>query len=357
MSKHGAHSVARKDRARPAVGHGASGHARARHAAAHVTPEEPSSVRRLAERIALGAVGVALVAFVAFSVFAPPSAQRQEVGAQELQDVFDKVDQANTHVAAMSELLANGLSSDEDARQARELIDQHDGIADEMLRTKKHLNAIRGFLGTDDARAAELLLQGIEGRQDMVEYGMPLLEASLSAYELAPQVQELWQELLDGHAALNASAAHIEIGTTSEVKKALASDKKAKENYERVLQLADGLGQAVPGYDFAAERSYAEKQLQAAGEAIAADEALLDGKTKTAKQHMTSYQQAATEAASIAESLPATADDLLKSIYYSLGTDKLSIADAEKSYAEATERTTRVDGELADYRTSKGLTP
>ena len=342
MSKRGAHSISkRRDGASGKMGHKA------------LAPER----KRLVERIALCAFCVALVVFVAFSVLSFPSAHLQEIGTQQLEDVVNEVDHANTHIAAMSEMLANGIGDDEDAQRAQDLIAQREVIADELVRAKKQLNAIDGFLDAEDKATAELLSQGIGGRQAMLEYGMPLLEASLRAHELSPQVQKLWQSLLDGHDALGASAAHIEVGTTPEVKKALASDKKAKGKYEDALQAIEELAQAAPGCSFETERGYAEKQLQAAGEAIAADQALLDGKTKTAKQHMASYKQAANEAASIAESLPATADDLLKSIYYSLGTENLSIADAETGYAEAAQHTSEIDSELATYRTSERQTP
>lgn len=316
-----------------------------------------SERKHLAGHVALGAFCAALAAFVVFSVISFPSVRLQEIGSQQLEDVVDEVDHANTYIAAMSGMLANGIGDNEAAQQAQDLVAQREAVADELVRAKKQLNAIDGFLNAEDGAVAELLSQGIGGRQAMLEYGSPLLEASLRAQELSPQVQKLWESLLDGHDALGASAAHIEVGTTPEVKKALASDKKAKGEYEDALRAIEELAQAAPECSLETERAYAEKQLRAADEAIAADQALLDGKTETAKQHMTSYRQAANEAASIAESLPATADDLLKSIYYSLGTENLSIADAEAGYAEAAQRTSDIDSELATYRISERQTP
>ena len=351
MSKRGAHSIERQpDSSRTRFPHRAGApSADARHG-------KSLSRKRLVERIALCALGAAFAAFVVFSIVAPPPQQMQDGASQQLQDVMAKVDHANTHVAAMSELLANGLD-DGGALQAESLLAQQDAIDNELLRAGRHLNALGSILSTDDRRAAKLLEQGIESRRDMLAYGMPVLKATLQAYELAPKVQDLWRCLLDGHSALSASAAQIEIGTTPAVEKALASDKQAKAAYERALQLMDEIGQTAPGYAFETERAYASKQVEAASEAMAADQALLDGKTEEADQHMSAYQNAAEQAAHIAESLPPAADDLLKRIYYSLGTENLSIADAESAYAEAAQRTSDIDSELATYRTSERQTP
>lgn len=328
MRKQGAHSVANK-------GHGF----------AHK--------HKLARRIALAAGCAAALALALVIVFVPVPQQARDAASDRLQEVMAAVDHANTHVAQLSELLAGGLD-DAAVQQAQQLVEGKAEAEGELAAALDDLNTFRRNLDAQDARAAALLEQGIQARRDMLENGTAVLEASVRAYRLSGDVQKLWQALLDGHDALTASAAQLQVGTTPAVKKALASDEKAKETYQTALGLMDDLRAQAPGYAFSEERSYADKQVQAADEAIAADKALLAGDTEAAQQHMAAYQNAAVEAASIAESLPGTADDLLKSIYYSLGTDGLSVADAEAAYADAASRTAHCDEKLAAYRTSKG---
>lgn len=266
---------------------------------------------------------------------------------QEYASVVGLVNQADDTVVPLSKVISKELGPKVEKRIEKILARQEEAAA-LLDEAGSRLGALAPELGQSaEGGSAPTLLDSIAARKEMLSYGCIVLRASSGAYRSTEPVVSVWQCFIKGHEALQEASGAIATGTTKEVKAALANDKRALSLFQKASGYLDEVQQIAPGADLSTERNYAELQTQAAQAAMETDRALLDEDAKAARKHNAEYGKKASAAAKAAKSLPATTDDLVKSIYYSFGTDDVSVQDAQNKYEAAAKRAAKDDKELA----------
>lgn len=372
MANRGKHSAPRASGARRPHARGTGAHSRSgahyrggahAHGGAHYRgPARKRSRRRLLVAVAV----VALVAVGAAAlVFGRPAPQPASDGAseqpavsqpqqdsqttpeQEYANVVALVNQADRTVVPLSKLVSKTFD-DRVAKRTKKVLKGKDSADALLEEAASRLEAAAPRLeGGADGERADVLSDAIGARRDMLRYGGIVLQASAGAYDLTDEVVGTWQHFLDGVSAMQDASESVAGGTTEEVKRALSSDRKALSHFKRASSLVEKIASAAPNVDLSAERGYASLQEQACEEAIASDEALLDEDAKRARKHNGAFREKSAAAAKTAKKLPATTDDLVKSIYYSLGADGVSVQEAQNSYETAAKRAAKDDRKLA----------
>lgn len=354
----------------------------------HSIPHARGHARRRLAALAGVAGAVVLAALLAVVLLVAPALQQregqlpdgtaaptgqqthsaQEEAVREYAAIVGLVNQADETVVPLSKLVSKTLDDDVAARIQKVLAGK-DAAAALLQEASTRLQALdtaalalaaSGSAGADasaddpdtaDATAnPDALGRAISARADMLTYGAIVLNASATAYELSDDVTDLWRAFLDGHDELQKASEAVASGTTKSVKRAQRRDQKALASFQQAQELLDGIAKKAPDAELSAERAYVKAQIKAARAAAACDEALLDEDGKAAKKHNREYQQQAERAAAAAKKLPTTTDDLVESIYYSLGADGVSVQDAQNTYEAAATRAAEADRQLAAAR-------
>ena len=197
----------------------------------------------------------------------------------------------------------------------------------------------KGYLA---AQAGDELTGAVETaiakRQEMLECAQAVLAASSTAQGIRADAKTVFDEMKTAATAM-ADSATTTSNSSSEaaLAQALVYDKAAKEGFARAKASMESCASKLSAKSSGVTslENYLSKQMDAADALMQSDEALLRSDADAAAQHLNSYQAAADQASALEKSAPASAEELVKNVYYSLGDSGLSVMDAESRYAEA----------------------
>ena len=197
----------------------------------------------------------------------------------------------------------------------------------------------KGYLA---AQAGDELTGAVETaiakRQEMLECAQAVLAASSTAQGIRADAKTVFDEMKTAATAM-ADSATTTSNSSSEaaLAQALVYDKAAKEGFARAKASMESCASKLSAKSSGVTslENYLSKQVDAADALMQSDEALLRSDADAAAQHLNSYQAAADQASALEKSAPASAEELVKNVYYSLGDSGLSVMDAESRYAEA----------------------
>ena len=197
----------------------------------------------------------------------------------------------------------------------------------------------KGYLA---AQAGDELTGAVETaiakRQEMLECAQAVLAASSTAQGIRADAKTVFDEMKTAATAM-ADSATTTSNSSSEaaLAQALVYDKAAKEGFARAKAAMESCASKLSAKSSGVTslENYLSKQMDAADALMQSDEALLRSDADAAAQHLNSYQAAADQASALEKSAPASAEELVKNVYYSLGDSGLSVMDAESRYAEA----------------------
>ncbi len=198
----------------------------------------------------------------------------------------------------------------------------------------------------EGSELASALETAIAQRQEMLACAQSILAASRSAHAIRADAQTIFTEMKTAATAMADSATTTQNSTSeAALSQALVYDKAARESLERAKAAMASCTSKLPakGSGVTSLENYLSKQLDAAQALQEADEALLAADADGATQHLNSYQAAVDQTSALEKSIPTSADELVKTVYYSLGDSGLSVMDAESRYAEAVEKTKTAD--------------
>lgn len=374
---------------RHAAAHGPSPHAdRAGHVerparrehvsgGAHYRREAPSRNRKRRRIAALAVAACAVVAVLAGGAIVhgtqapepqtvaeqPAQQAPQPTSTAQTQDpqseyarIVTLVNQADRTVVPLSKVISKTVTS-KVAKRIDGVLAGQQSAASLLDEAGTRLATVTPELPEGDAHDdAAVLADSIAARKDMLTYGCTVLRASSGAHRAGDKVVSLWQNYLKGHEYLQSASDAVTAGTTAAVKKSLDYDERALSRFKKATELVEDVQKIAPDADLSVERKYATLQVKAAQEAVSCDRALLKEDAKAAKKHNAAYGKQAANAAKVAKTLPATTDDLVKSIYYSFGTDGVSVQEAQNRYEKAAKRAAKDDRKLAGSSSAQGST-
>ncbi len=172
----------------------------------------------------------------------------------------------------------------------------------------------------------------------MLACAQAIISASSTAQEVRADAQSVFDEVKTAAAAMADSATTTKNSTAqAALSQALVYDRSAKEGFARAKAAMESCASKLPAKSsgVTSMENYLSKQLDAAQALMECDEALLRADADGASQHLSSYKAAADQASALEKSIPSSADELVKNVYYSLGDSGLPVMDAESRYAEA----------------------
>ena len=229
-----------------------------------------------------------------------------------LMDSIELVSQADDVILQIDDIV-NDPFSDDSKKSKQSTLSEIPGCLDVLeqadVKAREASNGLKDPTVKDIANQAVI---SIDARQAMMQQASELLDASLQVDEAAQQCQDIWSVVLDAN------------DVTHEASKLVEADDPAgsKEKTQQANRLfTDSLAQLKTfqaehaEVDLSVATAYIEKRIEAAGYAIAADDALIDRNKEEALVQNDWYNEAETEAATLAMKLPSDMDKLFHDAY------------------------------------------
>ena len=298
---------------------------------------------------------VALV-LVAVAVFLLSRAAFEPQGADDavgvLRNVSAQVSVADETLTPMSKLMSQDMS-DATAQESRSLLEQTESASQALSEAFTIFTLNKEYLSAQTTReVVDGVEDAIQQRQEMIECGELVLSSAASVAGVRDKLQSAWDDMASAAEDLTDSATTTANNTSeTAVGQALTYDNSAKKSLEQAQEAVKEVSEQVQGSASAlkALEAYLDKQLEAANASIAADKALLANDTEEAAENMTAYQTALDQASILSKAVPSSREDFIKNIYYALGTEELSVMDAESRYQEAAGKATEADKVVGAY--------
>ena len=229
-----------------------------------------------------------------------------------LMDSIELVSQADDVILQIDGIV-NDPFSDDSKKSKQSTLSEIPGCLDVLEQADvKAREASNGLKDPTVKDIANQTVISIAARQAMMQQALELLDASLQVDEAEQQCQDIWSVVLDAD------------DMTHEASKLVEADDPAgsKEKTQQANRLfTDSLAQLKTfqaehaEVDLSVATAYIEKRIEAAGYAIAADDALIDRNKEEALAQNDWYNEAETEAATLATKLPSDMDKLFHDAY------------------------------------------
>ncbi len=302
--------------------------------------------RRRGRILAATTVAVVSLCIVAVGLWAWHTETTEQQGYEsELMQSLQLISQADETILQLDEVVDEPFS-DESRQKA-------DAVSEEAQQTVKLLSDADG-----KARNASELLKdpvvkdvanqavaSVAARQAMLQNGMQLVKASGDAAEAAQTCEAAWSKVLEADDKTHEASKLVENDDPATSKEKTLEAKSLFEEAEGEIKT---LQAAHSDVDLSAFVSYIDKRLEAAGYAVATDDALTDRNKEEAVAQNDSYNKAESEAAALAAKLPSDVAQLFHDAY------SKQWADTIKMYASKRAEAGTSDAVIRDYLGAQG---
>lgn len=312
------------------------------------SPEEEIA-RRKGKRRRRRILAAALIAVIGLGlagiggVYVYQDNQRHVGQVTQLNDALDLVTQADETVVKLNMLVARPL----EATSLKEL----QGVSARIPEVRSQLDEADRVARTvsmdmresSDKEAANQTVAAIAGRLAMIDAGMEIMSQASSANESAQTMRSTWQKVVEGDGFARQAAALVADTTDEHVRASKEKTQAALAAFVSARDSFDQLASVQTKVDLRAQQAYIEKRIEAMSYAIASDDAFLEKNKENAVAQNDAYNQADSEAASLAISLPSDAAQPIFDMF------EREIVSWEEMYSTARLQAGSADAFIRDY--------
>lgn len=194
-----------------------------------------------------------------------------------------------------------------------------------------------------DKEAANQTVAAIAARKALLDTGEQIVEQAQIADDAASRARDAWQNVITGDALARDAAALVVDTTDEHVSASKEKTNAAAEAFAQAQNAFDELAFEFPDIDFADQRSYVAKRIEAMGYALASDDAFLAKNKEEAVAQNDAYNQSDAEAAALAATLP---DDAAEPV---LAAFEQATSALRETYSTARSQAGSADAFLRDY--------
>lgn len=300
---------------------------------------EPEDRGRSA-RVRVVAVAVIVLAAAAAGWFGYARlAQRTDAG-QRLEQATRLIEQADTSVALIDEVVAAPIEIGLDVR-AREAIGSIDGARTRLRQAVELLVRARSGLSDDDLAQASSLQDAAEARLTMLDSAPALLAASASAAIALPEAEAGWDDIVEANALTERAVKEYNRLTEKGVRASRSLNKRAAAKLASARARFLAAEEAFPQARFELYRSYADARIELNRLSQRSDAAWLDGDIVKANDLIETYNARDKRTVEQAKALPASLGAVIQEAYDAVtrrAADEYAAARAEATEADAAVR-------------------
>lgn len=320
-------------------------------AAASLGPEYEIARRKTRRRVRTAAA-VAVVVVLAAGLLGAGGMylQSQYLLQKENVSVFDQaldqIARADETIVAMDAILADPFSekSQKDIESVQEklastqtLLNSANAISEDSVQNMAE--------GLDKEAAANALL-AVTARRQMLESGSTILGTAKQAASAVAAVKASWASILEADSLARNAAQKVDGTTKKNLQESQAATTSALEKLGEARSSIDNALSTYPSLGDALDAliKYIDARSAALNHAVAADEALLNEKTKRAKKENDAYNEADAKAAKLAASLPKDPTAPVLKTY------QKDVTMPAKTYEQARSQGALADAFIRDYQ-------
>ena len=219
---------------------------------------------------------------------------------------------------------ASSSTSQQKSTETIVLSKEAQDLAADLTSTKRELNAIKAEaqqmreLATNDGDRVALtqVNAAASARADMVTDLEDSFEVAREASSRLSQVNNAWKKVMEAdEAARDAAEMANEANTEEATIKARQRTEQARDLFQEAREELRSLESGTPPISFSSERSYLDKRIESLNHAVKTANALLINDRDGANAANNAYNAEDREAATLAESLPASESEKVEKAY------------------------------------------
>ena len=199
-------------------------------------------------------------------------------------------------------------------------------------------------MGDEDEAALSLVNSTIDGREDMLIAASSSLKLVDTLENDSSEATRLWARVIEADQIAREAAVSANKATSEDaIESAKRQTQQALAEFSETKELLASANSDLSRADFSKQQKYLSKRIESLEHAVATADALLEGDKDKAKQENDAYNQADEDAAVLAEELPPTLENQVRSLF----TDELAVLRAD--YFEARDRVSEADADIRKY--------
>lgn len=196
----------------------------------------------------------------------------------------------------------------------------------------------------EDEVALSRVSATIDGREDMLIAASSSLKLVDTLENDSSEATKLWARVIEAdQMAREATSAANKAASEEAIESAKQQTQQALAEFSEAKELLAGANSDLSRADFSKQQRYLGKRIESLEHAVATADALLAGDKDKASRENDAYNEADKDAASLAEELPLTLENQVRSLF----TDELASLRAD--YFEARDRVSEADADIREY--------
>ena len=229
-----------------------------------------------------------------------------------LVDALRQINDADDIVMKLDDIMNDPFSSNSDAKRA-EVLEAASRTQEMLLNAEETAKSPSENLFDGQARqAANECIASINARQTMLSKGAELLAASEEAISATNDYNAAWQLVLDADSLAKEAS---KLTSSDEVEESKAKYEESHTRFQDAQSKMSEVQTKHPQVQLADVMSYIDKRIESMGYAIDSDNALIDKEKEEAVAKNDAYNDAETQAATLALKLPAHPAELYQAAY------------------------------------------
>lgn len=269
--------------------------------------------KRKIRQVVSGVLGTLLLVSVGVGVtwFLYQQYEQQTLVRIELKDTIKRIASTDTSILSLDELLKEEVNQ-EDLASMQTLHDKIPHIQEELEEALQEANGlINQFTTGRDREAAGQTANAASARIAMFEAGHTLLDATVSTYHQAEDLNKAWSYMLDANTNVSEASTLVAQSTAENVKEASDKINQALDKLNQASEIFATLAFELPVEEITPYTTYIEKRTEGLNHALASNEAILLQDRQTAEYHNQRYNDIENEVANLAQGLPVNPTDKL----------------------------------------------
>lgn len=276
---------------------------------------------RIRTGIIAAVVGVLAVAAIALGAwyFAPQYAQYvqdSQAPNQKVSDVVAQLVEIDSYMAKVDDVMEDPLS-EQSKEQYVEILAYMEVTQKDLAKLREEVGkTLQGSLSENDRAALEQLDSALEARSSMLTAAQEELKLASKVDSEVDRANKDWGAVIEADQLARQATQQANTAVTEEETQAARDlTQQALDQFTTALNDLQAVADRHQGIDLASQLAYLKIKVEAVNHAVATSDALLAADRATAMAENEAYNETDAKAAALAEELPASVEDAVRSAY------------------------------------------
>ena len=267
----------------------------------------------------------------------------QERTLEQLNQSLETVEECDSTVIAMDELLSQSIN-DQDEEEIARIKSELPSTAVRLREAYEQAKWASGSLVRSNEREiANQEAKAVAARLEMISKGDALMNDGIAAKQAAADMHDAWQLILEADTLATEAGNLVTETTDQNVNESMEKSNQAIERFEEAKLLVEKVKQRYPEADVSGYSDYLDKRIEGQKAALESDASILLMDRASAEESYQILYEYDTEAAEIAEGFPQNPAQPVLDAY------QQKSSELKGAYDQARSQAASADAYLRDY--------